>query len=117
MSYTHFTKEERESLQEFKKEGLSMREMARRLDRSPSSISREFKRNSNKDKTYNYWRAYSLYKGRKRKNNRRKLHPETEAWNYIIEKLNNFWSPEQIVMRYERVWKKAYISKNTLQLY
>lgn len=117
MSYTHFTKEERESLQEFKKEGLNMREMARRLDRSPSSISREFKRNSNKDKTYNYWRAYSLYKGRKRKNNRRKLHQETEAWNYIIEKLNNFWSPEQIVMRYEREYGKKPISVKTLYNY
>ena len=91
--------------------------MARRLDRSPSSISREFKRNSNKDKTYNHWRAYILYKTRKRKNNRRKLHPETPAWNYIVEHLNQFWSPEQVVMRYERVYGKKPISVKTLYNY
>lgn len=117
MSYTHFTREERKSLQEFKKEGLSIREMARRLDRSPSSISREFKRNSNKDKTYNYWRAYCVAKGRKHKNNRRKLHPGSKAWEYIIEKLEKFWSPEQIVMRYEKDYGKKPISVKTLYNY
>ena len=117
MSYTHFTIEERKSLQEFKKEGLSIREMSRRLDRSPSSISREFKRNSNKDATYNYWRAYSIAKGRKRTNNRRKLHSGTEAWDYIVERLKRFWSPEQIVMRYERDYGKKPISVKTLYNY
>jgi IS30 family transposase len=109
--------EERESLEQFKKEGLSIREMARRLERSPSSISREFKRNSNRNKIYNYWRAYCLYKGRKRKNNRRKLHPNTEAWNYIIDKLKKYWSPEQIVMRYEREHGQKPISVKTLYNY
>lgn len=117
MSYTHFTKEERKSLEEFKKEGLSIREMARRLDRSPSSISREFQRNSNKDESYNYWRAYSLAKGRKHKNNRRKLHRETEVWNYIIEGLKKYWSPEQIVMRYKREHGEKPVSVKTLYNY
>lgn len=117
MSYTHITIEERKSLQEFKREGLSIREIARRLDRSASSISRELKRNGNKDKTYNYWRAYSLAKGRKRKNNRRKLHAETEEWNYIMECLKKFWSPEQIVMRYERDHGKKIVSVKTLYNY
>ena len=46
LSYTHFTHDERISLHNFLKEGLGIREIACRLGRDPSTISREVKRNS-----------------------------------------------------------------------
>ncbi len=44
-SYTHFTLSERNCLQQLLSEGKSYREIAGILDRSPSTISREVKRN------------------------------------------------------------------------
>ena len=40
LSYTHFTHDERISLHNFVKEGLGIREIARRFGRDPSTISR-----------------------------------------------------------------------------
>ena len=50
MSYKHFTPEERKYLQKLLSEGLSMRKIAEILERSPSTISREIKRNKAKYK-------------------------------------------------------------------
>ncbi|MBP2632369.1 MAG: Helix-turn-helix domain, partial [Firmicutes bacterium] len=44
-SYHHFTLEDRGSLYELQKEGKSVREIARILNRAPSSVSREIARN------------------------------------------------------------------------
>ena len=45
MSHTHLTLEERVSIEIFVSMGLSCREMARRLGRSHSTLSRELRRN------------------------------------------------------------------------
>ena len=47
--YTHFTTEERELSRVMKEKGYSIRKISAELKRSPSSVSREFKRNTNKD--------------------------------------------------------------------
>ena len=46
LSYTHFTHDERICLHNLVREGLSIRQIACRLGRSPFTISRELKRNS-----------------------------------------------------------------------
>ena len=48
MSYQHLTLEERYCLAEFREKGLSIRAIARMLKRSPSTISRELRRNRGK---------------------------------------------------------------------
>ena len=45
MSYYHLTIYERSCIYQFKKMGMSIREIAKALHRSPSTISREIKRN------------------------------------------------------------------------
>lgn len=100
LSYTHFTLEEREILAQKLREGKSIRQIAEYLGRSPSSVSREIKRNRSK-KGYHPWRAQNLAVRRRRKM-RRKLRPGTKAWEYIIEKLQQFWSPEAICGRWHR---------------
>ena len=115
MSYTHFTLEERKYLQQLLSEDKSFREIAAILERSPSTISREVNRNRAKYRPhnkpnnkywYNHWRAQNLYIRRRREQQRRALKPNTSEWNYVIEKLNLFWSPEQIVNRYEMKYQK-----------
>lgn len=119
MSYTHFTLEERKYLQQLLSEGLSFRKIAEHLGRSPSSVSREVKRNSSKYRPhkgsnnrfrYHSWRAQNLYIRRRRNQERAALKPNTMEWDYIIAKLNLFWSPEQICGR----WHKEHQEKKTL---
>ena len=47
--YTHFTLEERELSMVLIAQGFSLRAAARKLNRSPSSLFRELRRNSNKN--------------------------------------------------------------------
>lgn len=118
MSYTHFTLEERKYLQKLLSEGLSMRKIADILERSPSTISREIKRNKTKNKPkrsdnpywYNHWRAQILYTCRRRMNKLHAFKPDTDEWNFIVDSLNKFWSPEAICGR----WKKLFPNRKPL---
>jgi len=111
LSYKHFTLDERKYLQELLSEGLSFRKIADILGRNVSSVSREVARNrskyppkkkSNNKYRYHAWRAQTLCTVRRRRIVRRRLHEGTPEWNYIVEKLNLFWSPEQICNRWNK---------------
>ena len=111
MSYTHFTLEERKYLQELLSKGNSIRKIAAILERSPSSVSREINRNRARFKPrgkpdnaywYNHWHAHNLAIRRRRANNRRALHEDTPAWNYIVNGLKKSWSPEAICGRWHK---------------
>ena len=99
LSYTHFTHDERISLHNFLKEGLGIREIARRLGRDPSTISREVKRNSS-SKGYHHRRAQVLTISRRRQQRRTALKPGTPQYDYTLEKLRNMWPPEAIANRF-----------------
>ncbi len=101
-SYTHLTLSEREYLEEKLKEEKSLRWIAAALGRSPSTISRELKRNWSKKKNrYHHWNANNCYKYR-RKNCHRKnnLTKNPAAFAYVLEKLLLYWSPEIIAGRW-----------------
>ena len=118
MSYTHFTLEERKYLQKLLSEGLSMRRIADILERSPSTISREIKRNKTKNKPkrsdnpywYNHWRAQILYTCRRRTNKLHAFKLDTDEWDFIVDGLNKFWSPEAICGR----WKNLFPNRKPL---
>ena len=119
MSYTHFTLEERKYLQQLLSEGLSLRKIAATLERSPSTISREIKRNRARYKPhrktdnpywYNHWRAQNLYVRRRRDQQRRAICPGTKQWDYIVSKLQLYWSPEIICGR----WHEEYPDRKPL---
>lgn len=126
-SYTHFTLEERKSLQEFLKEGYSFRKIAELLGRNVSSISREVSRNkskyppkkkSNNKFRYHAWRAQTLSIYRRRIKKVFRLKPDSEEWNYIVEKLDLFWSPEEICERWKKDFpEKAFFSVSTIYRY
>ena len=71
--YTHFTTEERELSRELKALGYSICQIAARLGRNKSSVSREFKRNSNKDGSYSAHAADDRYKQRRKRCGRKPM--------------------------------------------
>ena len=108
-SYTHFTLEERKYLQKLLSEGYSQRKIAAILERSPSSISREIRRNKAAYKPhrkadnkywYNHWRAQNLYIRRRRGRAGSAIPVDSKAWNYVLGKLAEYWSPEAICGRW-----------------
>ena len=114
-SYTHFTLDERKYLQQLLSEGYSIRRAAAVLERSPSSVSREIRRNWAKYKPkapdnpywYNHWHAQNLYTTRRREQVRAALKPGTKRWDFIVRGLSQWWSPEQICGRWEKEHPKA----------
>lgn len=105
-SYHHFTLKEREYLEEKLKEGKSCRYIAEHLDKSPSTISREIRRNwSKKANRYNSWHAQTNYTHRRKKCHRKNnLLDYPAAYEYTKERLLEYWSPEQIAA----VWNKTH---------
>lgn len=119
MSYIHYTLSERICLQKLLSLGKSFREIAKILGRSPSTISREVKRNraiyhphhpSDNKYWYSAWRAQTLYIIRRRRKKYRIIKQGTDQWSYIVDGLNKYWSPEQICGR----WKKDFPDKKPL---
>ena len=117
MSYTHFTLDERKSLQFLLNiEKLSIRKIASILGRSPSSISREINRNKS-SKGYHHWRAQTLTIIRRRTHQRYGILPNSTKWEYIITKLQRYWSPETIACKWNRRHKKDKLCFSTIYRY
>lgn len=114
--YHHFTPEERESILVGLVERKSMRDIARELNRSASSISRELKRNyrSHEKCKYSPLSAQKKYeKMKKRKPQTYKLmEPAIKA--KVEELLQSYWSPEQISHRLQKEKSPIEISFNTI---
>lgn len=105
MSYNHLTIEERSCIYQFLNLGMSIRKIAQALKRSPSTISREIKRNSSKIKVsrgsyakYFPIKANDKYIDR-RKDCHRKSKISKDVIAYLAIKINEHWSPEQISNR------------------
>lgn len=99
MSYKHISIDERSCIYFFLDLGYSIRNIAKSINRSPSSISREIKRNSS-DYSHTY---YPHAANKKYKERRTKCHPDkindTELIEYIKKYINKTWSPDQIFHR------------------
>ena len=105
MSYSHFTIEERISIRQLLISGLSIRQIAKVVNRSPSSISREVKRNS-EDKTFHSGINYSFYYADKKYKKRiSQAHNivqfPLEVVQIIEQRIKETWSPEQIAAYYK----------------
>ena len=112
--YTHFTTEEREKSIVLKAQGLSIRAIAKELGRASSSVSREFRRNCYANGDYAAHYADKRYRKR-RKNCGRKAKLLGDAiCDYVIEKMNLRWSPEQIAGQAKRDKKPFCISFPTI---
>lgn len=115
MSYSHLSLTERESLAEKIREGKTQRMIAAELGRSTSTISRELDRNGNKDKSYNSWRATSLYLHRRKKCVRKaRLERTSELSALIVTCLEKGWPPEAIVGHLKRIQPELKLAHTTI---
>ena len=94
-SYTHLSLSERVELKIGLARGESLRQLARRLDRSPSTLSRERRRSCLCDAVYEADVAADAARARRRRGGR-KLQPGSPPWDLMLERLRCGWSPEQI---------------------
>lgn len=93
--YTHITGKDRETLYILKKEGMSVKEIAKRLGKHKSSIFKEINRNS--DRKLGYLPDRADEKAVKRRANKvKKLNRDPKLKSYVIAKLEAGWSPEMI---------------------
>jgi transposase, IS30 family len=87
--------------------GITIREMARWLGRSPSSISEELKRNQ-ADGVYGSIKAHQAAEARKRHSHQKYLLPHCPALrDFVLEKLKLGWSPQQISGRLKKEIKEG----------
>src|ERR1044072_1881655 len=103
MKYKRLSFEEREEISRLLSNDLSLREISRRLNRNPSTISREL----NRLKKYRAVAAQriSFQKSKGRKLNKRKLLLNPKLLRVVREKLALCWSPEQIARYLKRRYK------------
>jgi len=98
--YTRLTDQERESISRGLAQHKSIRQLAKELNRSPSTISREIRRNKGKSG----YRAFSASRRAKaaassRKRGKRKIEKQEGLMSYVMEKLQREWSPQEISKR------------------
>ncbi len=98
--YTRLTDQERESISRGLAQHKPLRQIAKELSRSPSTISREIWRNRGKTS----YRAFSASRRAKaaassRKRGKRKIEKQESLLSYVIEKLKGGWSPQEISKR------------------
>jgi len=95
MQYRQVTSGERYAIAALRRQGLSVRAIARDLRRAPSTISREVCRNRRADGGYRAFTACEHTSARRRRS-RRNSHFGAEEWALVEELLELDWSPEQI---------------------
>lgn len=120
MSFTHFTKENKNELSILLRAGLKQVEIAKLLNKTPSAVSQEIKRNPANTKTgYSAKIAKENYTRRRVEANARFRKTENNEWlkRYMVRCIKKYWSPEQISGRIKERWpdkKERQISKDSV---
>jgi IS30 family transposase len=104
MGYSHFSIEERIAIKHLLAKGASIRQIARELGRSASSVSREIRRNSGEPNaygdSYTVTRAEKFHRERASKAHNIVQFP-LEVIQIIERRIMETWSPEQIAAFYK----------------
>lgn len=95
--YDHITIEERCEIARLRTEGFSMREIVAALDRSPSTITREIKRNNSE--SGDYQPVYANQQSQARRWTGSKLERNSALRETVLSRLARGWSPEQVAGR------------------
>ncbi len=119
--YNRLAIQERENISRGLAQEKTIRAIAREINRSPSTITREIKRNSGKSG----YRAFSASQRAKtaatsRRKGKSKLAQQEPLRRYVLEKLQEQWSPEEISkwVKIEYSWDTTmYISHEAIYQY
>jgi IS30 family transposase len=118
MNYKHITIEEREKLQLMVWQKHPVRDIAKELNRNPSTISREINKNRRSDGKIFYFPRAAHERAIKKRSSRgeRKLVKDNHLRDYVVKYLKLGWSPEQIAAKAEEI-VGAKISHETIYQY
>ena len=95
--YQQLTIEERCEISRLQAAGHSIRQVAASLDRAPSTIARELKRNGSQ--TQGYRPSYAHQQARARRWRGARLERDGELRQQVLSRLKAGWSPEQVAGR------------------
>ena len=103
--YKQLQPEDRVTIASLKQQGQGVRAIARTLERSASTVSRELRRNTVADIGYASTPAQRAWRARRAAAGRLpKLHPEGRLWMAVSTCLSWRWSPQQIATTLRRMW-------------
>ena len=111
-AYQHFSLEERCELARRREAGQSIRQIAAALDRAPSSIARELKRNDGAKVGYKPSYANDQAKARRWRGSKLLRRPELQA--LVLDRLRRGWSPQQVAGRLAREHARTVISHESI---
>lgn len=101
---THLSAEDRETLSLGLTQGESLRALARVLGRAPSTLSREYARNTTRGRPYRACTAHTQAATRTRQPRRSRTLLDPWRWQYVQTHLAQGCSPEQIAGRLQRAY-------------
>lgn len=111
--HTKLSAKERDLIAVWLGGGVKIREIGRRLKRSPGTISDEIRRNNFNG---HYVAIHAQAVAEKRKQEARRRHPlkDKQTYSYVLDKLREGWSPEQVAGRLELEQEKKVIHHETI---
>ena len=110
--YKQLSLEERCEIARLQAEGRSIGQIAAALDRAPSTISREVRRN--RGRQVGYKASYAQEQTRARRWSGSRLEREPELRRAVLERLAKGWSPEQVAGRLARQAGRKVISHESI---
>src|SRR5262245_15569333 len=96
ISRRFLSQDERIEIADLQRAGVSIRQIAARLGRAPSTISRELRRNTIKGGGYRPFEAHRRATARRARRHRRRVERDDELRQLLEELLAQRWSPQQI---------------------
>ena len=110
--YGHLTLEERCTIAQLRQAGQSIRQIAAALDRPPSCVSRELKRNSGSQ--VGYKPSYAQEQAAARRWTGSRLERDAALRTVVLDQLRRGWSPEQIAGRLKQQHGPTTISHESI---
>jgi len=110
--YEQFSLEERCTVSRLKQAGKTVRQIAAAMDRAPSSIARELKRNSGRQ--VGYQPAYAQQQAKSRHWRGSRLLRQPELQREVVKRLGYGWSPAQVAGRLRKEKGRKVISYESI---
>ena len=101
------SQDERIEIADLRHAGLSIRQVAARLGRAPSTISRELRRNATASQRYRPFEAHRCATARRARHHQRRVDTSPELGQVVGELLAQRWSPQQISRQLRRRFPDA----------
>jgi IS30 family transposase len=96
VSARFLSQDERIEIADLRHAGMSLRQIAARLGRAPSTISRELRRNASASGGYRPFEAHRQATARRARRHRRRIETSSELRQLVAGLLAQRWSPQQI---------------------